>query len=129
MKIKTFPIFLATMMGMLWAVLILRAACPAQAAPTATHYVAPGGDCGGHSPCYAAIQAAVDAAASGETILVAEGTYTGVSMHGSHTQLVYLGKGVIIRGGYTTAYNDPPDPATRPTTLDAQGQGHVVYIS
>jgi len=29
-----------------------------------THYVAPDGDCGEASPCYATVQAAVDAAAS-----------------------------------------------------------------
>lgn len=106
------------------------AAGPRQAETTAAaRYVAADGVCGGHTPCYATVQAAVDAASSGDTILVAEGTYTGVSARGSHVQVVYINKGVAIRGGYTTAYAEPPDPLAHPTTLDAQGQGHVIYIS
>ncbi len=122
MKLKFLSILSAILM-------MLLAANPALAAATTTTlYVAPGGDCAGHSPCYAAIQAAVDAASGGDTILVAEGAYTGVSAHGGHTQVVYLNKSITIRGGYTTAYTEPPDPVARPTTLDAQGQGRVVYI-
>jgi pectin methylesterase-like acyl-CoA thioesterase len=49
----------------------------AQAQGTILH-VAPGGDCGGASPCYATIQAAVDAASNGDTIKVAQGTYTSI---------------------------------------------------
>ena len=41
----------------------------AQADPNALH-VALGGDCGGASPCYATIQAAVDAASDSDTIIV-----------------------------------------------------------
>jgi parallel beta-helix repeat protein len=77
---------------------------------------------------YSTVQEAVDAAGSGDTIKVAEGIYTGVSSHGSHTQVVYINKRITIRGGYTTAFSEPPDPVVHATTLDAQGQGHVVYI-
>ncbi len=94
----------------------------------AKRYVAPGGACGGHNPCYATFQAAVDAANSGDTILVAEGTYTGVSTRDSHTQMVYLNKSLTFRGGYTTAFTEPPDPLAHPTILDAQGLGRVFYI-
>jgi uncharacterized repeat protein (TIGR01451 family) len=41
-----------------------------------TLYVNPDGVCGGNSPCYTTIQAAINAAAAGDTILVAAGTYT-----------------------------------------------------
>jgi parallel beta-helix repeat protein len=115
-----------------WSLLLAVAALAAS--PTradtsaATRYVAPDGNCGGHSPCYATPQAAVDAASTGDTILVAEGVYTGVSKRGSHTQIVYINKGITIRGGYTTAYSDPPDPAAHPATLNAQGQGIVIYV-
>ncbi len=80
----------------------------------------------GPSTCsYASIQAAVDAAATGDVIKVAAGTYTTVTMRprnditttGDVTQVVYLTKTVTIRGGYTTtnSFADPPDPVANPT--------------
>jgi len=39
-------------------------------------WVAPGGACGGRSPCHGSIQAAVDAAESGEAIRILPGAYT-----------------------------------------------------
>lgn len=77
------------------------------------------------------VQAAVDAAAEGDVIKVAAGTYTGVSSRAGATQTVYISKTVTIRGGYTTAngFAGPPDPAANPTTLDAQQQGRVFYIA
>jgi hypothetical protein len=71
------------------------------------------------------VQAAVDAATGGEIIKVATGVYTGV---GPFSQLVYVPRTLIIRGGYTTTFTDPPDPVANPTTLDAQGQGTVLVI-
>ena len=44
-------------------------------------------------------------------------------------QTVYINKSITIRGGYTTAFADPPDPDANPTTLDAQGQGRVIFIT
>jgi parallel beta-helix repeat protein/predicted outer membrane repeat protein len=129
MKGKTLSLIVSVCLGLALAILLALATDTATAGTTATtHYVATDGTCGGNSPCYATIQAAVDAAARGDTILVAKGTYTGVSAHGSHTQVVYLDKSVTIRGGYTTAYAEPPDPIAHPTTLDAESQGHVVYV-
>jgi hypothetical protein len=78
---------------------------------------------------YSSIQAAVDAANYGDIIKVASSTYTDIHAHGSLTQVVYINKTVTIRGGYTTAFTDPPDPAAHPTTLDARGQGRVLYIA
>jgi uncharacterized repeat protein (TIGR01451 family) len=98
----------------------------------ATHYVAPGGNCGsGVSPCYASVQAAVDAASTGDEILVASGVYTDVTFNASSlsTQTVYLDQSLTLRGGYTLANWVAPDPEANPTVLDAGGQGRVIYIA
>jgi uncharacterized repeat protein (TIGR01451 family) len=43
--------------------------------------------------------------------------------------VVYISKTVAIRGGYTAPdFSDPPDPEANPTTLDAQGQGRVLFM-
>jgi uncharacterized repeat protein (TIGR01451 family) len=78
---------------------------------------------------YSSIQAAVDAASDGDVIKVATGTYTGVSARAGVTQVVYISKSVTIQGGYTTAFTEPPNPEANPTTLDAQEQGRVLYIT
>jgi parallel beta-helix repeat protein len=84
------------------------------------------------------VQAAVDAARADDVIKVAAGTYTDVHARprydvdtmGVVTQVVYIRKPLTLRGGYTaTDFSDPPDPVLNVTTLDAQGQGRVLYIA
>jgi hypothetical protein len=101
------------------------------AAHAADRHVCPSG-C-----AYASIQGAVDAAAPGDVIKVAAGTYTDshvrprrdITTTGLVTQIVYISKTVTIQGGYTTTNWSTPFPLTEPTTLDAGGQGRVLYIT
>jgi hypothetical protein len=45
-------------------------------------------------------------------------------------QVVYLDKTVTVRGGYNAAdFSLPPHPDAYPTTLDAEDQGRVIYIT
>ena len=121
---------LAVIIGLIPALAIgaLLTTSAARANP-GTLYVAPDGNCGGASPCYAGVQAAVDAAVTGDEIRVAAGTYTGVQTRAGVTQHVYISKTVTLRGGYTTANWTIPNPTINPTTLDAQGQGRVFYVT
>ncbi len=102
-----------------------------QASP-GTLCVAPGG--GGCDPgvcgttCYASVQDAVNNAISGDEILVATGIYTDVNNYYGHNQVVYVNKSVTIRGGYNADLS-AWDPDTYPATLDAGGQGRVIYIT
>jgi uncharacterized repeat protein (TIGR01451 family) len=77
---------------------------------------------------YTSIQAAVDAAADGDVIKVAAGTYTDVNTYGGTSQVVYITKTVTVRGGYTTTNWAVSDPDVYPTTLDALGRGRGVAI-
>ena len=127
-------------------VILVRPAVPVQAAlntgpvngPAADRTVCPAGP----PTCdYASVQAAVDAANPGDVIKVAAGDYTDIHSRtvpaGYHnppasgyiTQVVYISKTVTVRGGYTTASWTTPDPDANPTTLDAQGQGRVIFIT
>jgi len=80
-----------------------------------TLHVAPGGDCGGASPCYATIQAAVDAASNDDTIKVAQGTYTSTGF-----QVVYINKAITLTGGYIATDWANSYPITQPTVIDAE---------
>jgi hypothetical protein len=71
----------------------------------------------------------VDKAGDGDVIKVAAGKYTGINTKGGKPQVVYIDKSVTIRGGYTTTNWTTPDPVANPTTLDAQGNGRVLFIT
>jgi len=129
----TLALALAGVVALLW---LLGGGTPSAHADS-SHRAAP--DCTGiPAPCHTTIQEAVDAASPGDEIRVASGNYTGVQGRpapGGYdgptvvTQVVYISKTVTIRGGYTTAFTDPPNPETSQTTLDAQRQGRVLFIT
>ena len=92
------------------------------------------------NPCRT-IQHAVDVAETGDSILVASGVYTGVQdrpvppgyfeppASGLIAQVVYITQSLILRGGYTTDFSEPPHPETNPTTIDAQRAGRDIVIA
>ncbi len=115
-------------------------------AQSSTRYVAPtgtdSGDCTNPSTPCRTVQYAVDTADHQDLIKVATGVYTDVQglpvppwyddppASGIITQVVYISKTVIVRGGYAASdFAEPPDPKGNPTTLDAQGQGRVLVIA
>lgn len=91
-------------------------------------YVAPGGACGSGTPCYAQVQAAVDASAPGDEIRVAAGHYTGVTSRNGSAQHVYLDKSLSIRGGYDPVTWAQDFDASH-SVLDAGGKGRVLFIA
>ena len=116
--------------ALLW--LLDGSTTPVTAAPAAELHVCPSG-C-----AYSSVQAAVDDASEGDVIKVASGDYVGVQARPAPagyvgpsviTQVVYVTKTVTIQGGYTTTNWLTPHPVTQPTTLDAQGQGRVLFIA
>ena len=71
-----------------------------------------------------AVQQAVDAASAGQTVKVA-----GHCIGEDTSQTVYISKSLTLRGGYTPDDWTVSTPFTHPTTLDAAGEGRVVYIA
>ncbi len=78
---------------------------------------------------YQSIQAAVDAAAPGDVVQIAQGVYAGVAARSGITQALYVDKPLSIQGGFTTTNWSRPDPLAYPTTIDAQNLGRGVVIS
>ncbi len=70
-----------------------------------------------------AVQRAVDAASAGQTVKVA-----GHCRSSEVAQTVYITKSLTLRGGYASGNWTASSPLTQPTTLDASGEGRVVYI-
>ena len=60
-------------------------------------YVDPSGSCGGNTPCYTTIQAAVNAASTGITIKILQGSY-------SENVTLSTSKQVTLSGGWNTSY-------------------------
>ena len=126
---------LAALLGLLWLVEAAHSPAMALEGSATIRYVDGvtghdnGNDCIASTVPCATVQHAVDVAAPGDEIRVATGVYTGVHARAGITQVVYISKSVTVRGGYATTDWTTPYPVTQPTTLDAQKQGRVLYIS
>jgi hypothetical protein len=88
-------------------------------------------------PC-ASVQRGIDVADSGDEVRIAVGAYTGV--HGRAappgyegpaviTQVVYLTKTLMLRGGFTTTDWTVPNPERFPTVVDARNQGRGLFMA
>ena len=113
--------------------LLLLAGQSSHASTPTSRYVAAGGsdttDCTNPSlPC-GTVQYAVDQADPGDLIKMAAGSYASVNNRGGLSQVVYISKTLTLRGGYDTNFLYPSDPDDRPTILDAEGQGRVVFAT
>ena len=100
---------------------------PAYHAASGNWYVSPQGDDGnscssGTAPCRR-VQAALDKAAIGDTVNVAQGTYT----DGAGT-VAQITQDVTLQGGWNVSFTIR-DPVAYPTVLDAQDGGPVIVIS
>ncbi len=79
--------------------------------------------CGGKIHCVRPgddLQGVLTAAASGDTVQVAEGTFTGT--------FSFTGKSLLVAGGFDTTFATR-DPAARETKLDGAAKGSVLTVS
>ena len=62
-----------------------------------TIYVEPSGSCGGYTPCYSTIQAAIAAADSGTIIKIAQGTY-------NEDLTISRSGALVLQGGWNATF-------------------------
>jgi len=74
------------------------------------------------------VQRAVDLATTDDIIKVSAGLHRDADTP-SLGYVVALTKTITLRGGYNSAFAEPPSPDAHRTILDAQGQGRVIYIT
>lgn len=134
-RLRAWGLCLAAPLGLALALLWMAGCYGAGSAapssdPYSTYYVAPSADCGGQTPCFASLQAAVDAAdAPDDIIKVAGGVYTDIHVRNGITQVVYISKTVLLYGGYAPGNWTTPYPQEYPSRLDARGRGRVMTIA
>ena len=69
------------------------------------YYVSPDGTCGGKIPCYTSIQEAINAATTGATIRIAQGTYT-------ESITLSTPKSLTLQGGWDTSFTSQASNTT-----------------
>ena len=77
----------------------------------------------------AAVQNAIDAATAGDVVKIA-GYCEGVQNQNGTNQTVYIDKNITLQGGYLAGnWMATPNPVVYPTTLDADQNGRVAFIT
>jgi len=130
MKKQTIHCALATLPGLALTALLLWLGTTARAAPlppmSPLCVNATGSGCDAIcSACYSSVQAAIDAAAPGDEIRIAAGTYTDPG-----GTVAAITRTVTLRGGYDQPCGDGDfDPDLYHTVLDGQWGGSVISIT
>ena len=84
-------------------------------------FVEPGGSCGGNTPCYTTIGAAMGAAVSGSTIKIAEGSY-------AEDLLLNTSKNLTLQGGWNSAFTARSSNSTVNTITISSGSITADYL-
>ena len=79
---------------------------------------------------FTSIQTAVDTAVTGDTLLLAAGTYTQSHLINGHRQLVYINNDLTIHGGYLIPFTGEPTPDMTPSHLHQpiKDDVRIIYI-
>jgi hypothetical protein len=85
-------------------------------------------DCGSVAQPCRTVQYAVDLAEADDEVHIASGVYSGVHSVGQLSQVVYVARPVVLRGGYSPDFT-LRDILHYTTTLDAEWLGRVLNIS
>ncbi|MCP4542855.1 MAG: DUF1565 domain-containing protein, partial [Chloroflexi bacterium] len=139
MKLFKLQIVFVFILGLLPSLFLANSLVHAQAGTGVIRVAATGADssgCGSVTVPCRTIQYAVNLAAAGDEIHIAQGTYSDVNSHvtpgwyewpATIQQIVYLDKSVTLKGGYNAAFS-ARDSDPNLTVLDAQGQGRGIVI-
>ena len=81
-------------------------------------YVNPDGECGGMTPCYTTIQAAINAAGDGAQIRIAQGTY-------NETVTLSESKSLTLQGGWDSAFTTQSSTSNVSSITISNSEGTV----
>ena len=84
-------------------------------------FVEPGGLCGGNTPCYTTIGAAMGAAVSGSTVKIAEGNY-------AEDLILNTSKNITLQGGWNSAFTTRSSNSTVNTITINSGSITADYL-
>lgn len=133
MSQKRVAIALAVGLGLMLLIAAASQAKQAAAVNGNVLYVSHDPVCGGRAPCYHSLQAAIDAAQSGDEVRVSADslTYSGVTtvtVGGvPYLQVAMITKSLSLIGGYNSSDWDTYNPEM-PASIDAEGHGRGITI-